>query len=153
MQRSSASLADLRDWYRKSLTADSWLELCLRKEGQREVCPAQSRRKSAESSSQPSWKLTFLTVPIWPDPKAIGFWIWTNVPLPAHIPCRIKSWLSSLAEDLAIGSSSVQTLSPRVAVPSAPNSRGFNLDPTSSCFCCRIIWLSISMMLISNWHE
>lgn len=30
---------------------DSWLKLCLRKEGQREVCPAQSRRKSAESSS------------------------------------------------------------------------------------------------------
>lgn len=51
-----------------------------------------------------------------------------------QIPCRIKCWLSLLAEDLAIGRSSVQTLSPCVAVPRDPNSQGLNLDPTSSCF-------------------
>lgn len=39
-----------------------------------------------------------------------------------QIPCRIKCWLSLLAEDLAIGRSSVQTLSPCVAVPRDPNS-------------------------------
>lgn len=70
-----------------------------------------------------------------------------------QIPCRVKFWLSLLAEDLAIGRSSVQTLSPCVAVPRDPNSQGLNLDPTSSCFCCRIIWLSISTALVSNSHK
>lgn len=69
-----------------------------------------------------------------------------------QIPCRIKCWLSLLAEDLAIGRS-VQTLSPCVAVPRVPNSQGLNLDPTSSCFYCRIIWLSISTALVSNSHK
>lgn len=67
-----------------------------------------------------------------------------------QIPRRIKCWLSLLAEDLAIGRSSVQTLSPCVAVPRDPNSQGLNPDPTSSCFYCRIIWLSISTALVSN---
>lgn len=70
-----------------------------------------------------------------------------------QIPCRIKCWLSLLAEDLAIGRRSVQTLSPCVAVPRVPNSQGLNLDPTSSCFYCRIIWLSISTALVSNSHK
>lgn len=70
-----------------------------------------------------------------------------------QIPCRIKCWLSLLAEDLAIGRSSVQTFSPCVAVPRVPNSQGLNLDPTSSCFYCRIIWLSISTALVSNSHK
>lgn len=70
-----------------------------------------------------------------------------------QIPCRIKCWLSLLAEDLAIGRSSVQTLSPCVAVPRDPNSQGLNLDPTSSCFYCSIIWLSISTAVLSNSHK
>lgn len=69
-----------------------------------------------------------------------------------QIPRRIKCWLSLLAEDLAIGSS-VQTLSPCVAVPRDPNSQGLSLDPTSSCFYCRIIWLSISTALVSNSYR
>lgn len=78
MQCSGASSVYLTHQQRV-LLHDSQLKLCWRKEGQREVCPEQSQRKSAESSWKPSCKLTFLTDPIWPDPKAIEFWIWTNM--------------------------------------------------------------------------
>lgn len=45
------------------LLCDSPLKLCGRKEGQREVCPAQSQRKSAESSSKPFCNLRFSLIP------------------------------------------------------------------------------------------
>lgn len=61
MQCSGASSVYLTHQQRV-LLHDSQLKLCWRKEGQREVCPEQSQRKSAESSWKPA-NLHFSLIP------------------------------------------------------------------------------------------
>lgn len=65
------------------LLRDSQLKLCGRKEGRTEGGLSSTiAKKICRIIIKTILQLTFLTDPIWPDPKAIGFWIWTNMQTP-----------------------------------------------------------------------